>query len=571
MATTVSSSSDRILQSALELFSSKGYDATSVREICEAAGITKPTLYHFYGSKEGVYRALVDGTLERFRPAVVEAAGRPGQCRGAAEAGRPGATSRAPASNRELMRFLFALVHNPPALGARRPTSPGSTRSVVDLVGRGGRGGRARRAAAPRPARRPHAGLHGRAGRGALRLPDLGQPGPDAVPRRPARGRRSSTAGARPVHRPHTMNHRSFAVFAPAACLPASQRRAPLAGPGRARAPSRPTPTCGRAPQDLARLRGLVTEARADALPELSVLGSGTRFRDPSLLNSPSFDNFPPEFVEQLKPVPAQPLRRLRALLKQTLFSFKLGQAIKAARLGRSVRPGGDPARAAGGGAPGRAGLQRLRARASRGCAWRRRPCARRRTSSRPARNRRAAGRRHRARRAALRGRPRERRAQLLRCGGRGRAGARRLNAVMVRPIDAPIEPTDDLALPGHERARSSRRWPRGLGQPPRGAAGGPGTSASAASWWASRRPKAPEPRVHGQLTAGPCAKPGNFFESDFPRWSAGVVLTRARVRRLAHGGQGGPGPGRAQQGRPGPDRPREPDPPRGAGRRRPR
>ncbi len=57
---------DRILKKALELFSTRGYEAASVREICEAAGITKPTLYHFFGSKEGVYRALVDGTLERF-------------------------------------------------------------------------------------------------------------------------------------------------------------------------------------------------------------------------------------------------------------------------------------------------------------------------------------------------------------------------------------------------------------------------------------------------------------------------------------------------------------------------
>ena len=71
-------SADRILLSALELFSSKGYDATSVREICEAAGITKPTLYHFYGSKEGVYRALVDGALDDFRRAVTRAMQSPG-------------------------------------------------------------------------------------------------------------------------------------------------------------------------------------------------------------------------------------------------------------------------------------------------------------------------------------------------------------------------------------------------------------------------------------------------------------------------------------------------------------
>ncbi len=66
-------SPERILQSALSLFSEKGYDATSVREICEASGITKPTLYHFYGSKEGVYRTLVDGTLDRVREDMARA------------------------------------------------------------------------------------------------------------------------------------------------------------------------------------------------------------------------------------------------------------------------------------------------------------------------------------------------------------------------------------------------------------------------------------------------------------------------------------------------------------------
>ena len=45
-------------------------DATAVREICEAAGITKPTLYHFYGSKEGVLQALVTSGFVRFRRLV---------------------------------------------------------------------------------------------------------------------------------------------------------------------------------------------------------------------------------------------------------------------------------------------------------------------------------------------------------------------------------------------------------------------------------------------------------------------------------------------------------------------
>lgn len=107
-------SSDRILQSALALFSSRGYDATSVREICEAAGITKPTLYHFYGSKEGVYRSLVDGVLEDFRGHLTAqlAEGGPVVARLQRVARSYFDAAR---GRRELMRFIFSIIHNPPA------------------------------------------------------------------------------------------------------------------------------------------------------------------------------------------------------------------------------------------------------------------------------------------------------------------------------------------------------------------------------------------------------------------------------------------------------------------------
>src|SRR4051812_24387581 len=74
-------SAERILSTALDLFAVKGYDATAVREICEAAGITKPTLYHFYGSKDGVLRALVSSGFQRFRSLVDSAMATPGSFR----------------------------------------------------------------------------------------------------------------------------------------------------------------------------------------------------------------------------------------------------------------------------------------------------------------------------------------------------------------------------------------------------------------------------------------------------------------------------------------------------------
>ncbi|MGE0453361.1 MAG: TetR/AcrR family transcriptional regulator [Vicinamibacteria bacterium] len=97
---------------ALDLFSRKGYEGTSVRELCEAAGITKPTLYHFYKSKEGVYRALVDGALQEYRQTLVRQLGTPGSAR---ERLRRVARWHFAYSllNRGLMRFILSLVHNP--------------------------------------------------------------------------------------------------------------------------------------------------------------------------------------------------------------------------------------------------------------------------------------------------------------------------------------------------------------------------------------------------------------------------------------------------------------------------
>ena len=48
-----------LLESALELFSSRGYAATSVREIVERAGVSKPVLYYHYGSKEGIFLEIM--------------------------------------------------------------------------------------------------------------------------------------------------------------------------------------------------------------------------------------------------------------------------------------------------------------------------------------------------------------------------------------------------------------------------------------------------------------------------------------------------------------------------------
>ena len=56
---------DLILTHALELFSARGYDAVGVQELVVAAGVTKPTLYHHFGNKEGVLAALIARDSQR--------------------------------------------------------------------------------------------------------------------------------------------------------------------------------------------------------------------------------------------------------------------------------------------------------------------------------------------------------------------------------------------------------------------------------------------------------------------------------------------------------------------------
>jgi TetR/AcrR family transcriptional regulator len=52
-----------LLDCALRLFVAHGYDGVGVQQIVAAAGVTKPTLYHYFGSKLGLLEALLDAHL----------------------------------------------------------------------------------------------------------------------------------------------------------------------------------------------------------------------------------------------------------------------------------------------------------------------------------------------------------------------------------------------------------------------------------------------------------------------------------------------------------------------------
>ena len=66
---------EQILETALDLFYTRGYDAVGVQEIAEKSGVTKPTLYYYFKSKYGMLEQLLDSRsgffLEQYHQSCV--------------------------------------------------------------------------------------------------------------------------------------------------------------------------------------------------------------------------------------------------------------------------------------------------------------------------------------------------------------------------------------------------------------------------------------------------------------------------------------------------------------------
>lgn len=101
------STREKILKIATEMFSQKGYSACPVAEIVAGAGVTKPVLYYYFGSKEGLFRAILE-----------EAQRRQEELLGKAVSGRTSVTRRIMGLFREIYRevtqspHLFRLLHH---------------------------------------------------------------------------------------------------------------------------------------------------------------------------------------------------------------------------------------------------------------------------------------------------------------------------------------------------------------------------------------------------------------------------------------------------------------------------
>ncbi|MFI1178755.1 TetR/AcrR family transcriptional regulator [Streptomyces sp. NPDC020799] len=78
MARTKEFDPDAALQSALELFWERGYEATSLADLVERLGIARASLYATFGSKRELYLKALERYGEQSDPRIVEELSQPG-------------------------------------------------------------------------------------------------------------------------------------------------------------------------------------------------------------------------------------------------------------------------------------------------------------------------------------------------------------------------------------------------------------------------------------------------------------------------------------------------------------
>src|SRR5215467_3191041 len=104
----------QLLDVARKRFSEQGFHATSMDEIAEAAGVTKPVLYQHFPSKRALYTELLDDVDAQLVNRLVEATSTAATGRERVQQGFA-AYFRFVATNRAAFRLLFgASVRNDP-------------------------------------------------------------------------------------------------------------------------------------------------------------------------------------------------------------------------------------------------------------------------------------------------------------------------------------------------------------------------------------------------------------------------------------------------------------------------
>ena len=68
----------QLLDTALEVFAAQGFHATSMNDVAEAAGVTKPVLYQHFASKRRLYLELLEDVGAQLGDIIAKATSRAG-------------------------------------------------------------------------------------------------------------------------------------------------------------------------------------------------------------------------------------------------------------------------------------------------------------------------------------------------------------------------------------------------------------------------------------------------------------------------------------------------------------
>ena len=63
----------QILEAAMVCFARRGYDGASTAEIAKAAGVSQGIIFHHFGTKEGLFAAIVRSGIDDFKECVAKA------------------------------------------------------------------------------------------------------------------------------------------------------------------------------------------------------------------------------------------------------------------------------------------------------------------------------------------------------------------------------------------------------------------------------------------------------------------------------------------------------------------
>jgi AcrR family transcriptional regulator len=91
----------RILDAATQVFFSAGYDRTTIRAVASAAGVDAGLVMHYFGSKQGLFRRVIDAAP------VPEVSGTPAEATEQILAGLADRLASAPVASLALLRSML--------------------------------------------------------------------------------------------------------------------------------------------------------------------------------------------------------------------------------------------------------------------------------------------------------------------------------------------------------------------------------------------------------------------------------------------------------------------------------